>query len=214
MEYGSRSLDTAIGLFSEALEAGDVAPAVDALGARRGEDGVALADSLEDLSTVHRIVAGDEPSGLVLRRFAVAWSEAAHGTFIARGALDHLTGLATADYLATRLRDLARTGECAGRRLVIADGPDRSTPRFRAMLRSARVARELAESFPQGETPIGLSLGRVAVIAPEDEAFLPNLIRARVALRAIDAAPAAETTVESFELPDVEDTVTEFVTGL
>ncbi len=210
MEYGSRSLDAAIGLFSEALEGGDMAPAVDAFGTRRGVDGVALAASLDDLSTVHRIVAGEEPSGLSLRRFAIAWSEAAHGTFIARGALDHTTGLATTDYLATRLRDLARSSECAGRRLVVAEGPDPSTPRFPTMLRSARVARELADSFPQSETPIGLSLGRVAVIAPEDEAFEANLVRARIAIRAIDGG--RRTAVEPIGLPDAVADVRAFIT--
>jgi len=211
MEFGSRSLDSAIGLFTAALDAGDIAPAVEALGARRGEDGVGLAGSLDDLAAVHRIVVGDDPPAAVLRRFALSWSEAAHGAFVARGALDHRTGLATTDYLATRLRDLARSGECAGRRLVIAAGLDEAASRFGAMLRSARVARELAESFPHGETPIGLPRGRVAVIAPEDEAFAANLARARVAIRSLDAA---ETAVELLELPGIEDTVTEFVTAL
>ncbi len=212
MEQRSRSLDAAIGRFTEAFEADDVTPAIDALAAQRGGDGVALGDALDDFATVHRIVTGEEPTRLGIRRFAIGWSEAAHGAFLARGALDHSTGLATTDYLATRLRDLARTGRSGSRRLVVAPAAPEGASHFTAMLRGARVARTLIESFPDAETPVGLPLGRVGALVPHEHGLRANAIRAAIAVGAVDGTERAEIT--TIELPDVEDTVPAFVDEL
>jgi len=211
MEHGPRSLEAAIGRFAEALEAGRVAPAVEAFGARRGDDGIALADALDDLDAVHRAVAGVEPPGSLLRGFAVAWSESAHGRFLARGALDHRTGLATTDFLATRLRDLARTGEHRRRRLVVAAPAPATASQLRGTLRGARIARILLDSFPLGETPAGLPSGRIALIAPLDDAFEADLVRARIAIRAIDGEDAA---VEHLGLPATAAAIPELLATL
>jgi len=204
MEHGARDLDAAIGRFTAALGAGRIASAVDALGVERGDDGIALADAFDDLETVHRAVTGDAPPSGLLRDFATAWSESAHGRFLARGALDHRSGLATTDFLATRLRDLARTGEHRHRRLVLITPAPPAASRLRGMLRDARLARALLDSFPLGETPVGLASGRIVLVAPPDDAFEANLVRARIAIRALDGEAA---TVESEDLPATTDAV-------
>src|SRR5690606_24515605 len=122
MEFGDRDLSSAIARLTRGVEAGSTTPAVHWLGTRRGTDGVSLAASLDDLTTAVRVAAGLDPDPHELRAFALAWAEGALGALRTRGALDPETSLATREYLATRLRDLARLGVAPGSRLVVV-GP-------------------------------------------------------------------------------------------
>lgn len=212
MEYIGRSIDQAVARFAAAVESGDPSVAAAALGRVRGEHGVGIGPSLDDLQTVHRIVTGTDPPPVILRSFADAWAEAAIGILLTRGALDHHTGLATTDFLTTRLRDLARCGMSASHALVVADGPDTVPTRFAMLLRSVRVARELVVSFPEGETPVGTSGSRVAVIVPMRDDFDANLARARVMIGRVDGIEHGRVRV--VELPEEESAVGAFVLDL
>jgi len=212
MENADRSLDLAVARLAAATESGDTAAAATALGRERGEHGIALGQALDDLEVVHRIVTSSDPTAAIVRVFADAWAEAAVTVLLGRGAIDHRTGLATIEFLATRLRDLARTGEHAGRRLVLVRCVDRATARFSALLRSTRIASELARSFPGAETPVGLGDWRIAAIVPVADAHDANLAYTR---RAIDRIEGVELDgLVVLELPVREADVRDFVAGL
>jgi len=212
MENPDRSLDLAVAHFAAAAEAGDPSTAVTALGRERGSHGVGLGQSLDDLEVVHRIVTSTDPSAAIVRVFAHAWAEAAVTVLLGRGALDERTGLATLEYLATRLRDLARTGEHGGRRLVLVRCIEQTGGRLGALLRSTRIASELARSFPGAETPVGLADWRIAAIVPTADAIEANLAYARLAISRI--AEVTLDRIEVLELPVREDAVREFVREL
>jgi len=213
MEYIGRDLDRAVAQFTAAAESGDTLTAAIAIGRVRGEHGVAIGPSLDDLEAVHRIVLGTDPSSSLVRAFADAWAEGAFGAVLSRGALDHRTGLATVDFLLTRLRDLARTGAAAERVLVRIEPPVPPVPRLAAFLRSAKVARELSTSFPEAETPVGLRDGAtIVVIVPRSEALAANTVRAAIAIGVIDGPSRAD--VQHVDLPTDEAEVSAFVARL
>ncbi|MBO9578702.1 MAG: hypothetical protein J7480_08060 [Microbacteriaceae bacterium] len=212
MEHLGRDLDQAVARFAAAVESGDPSTAAVALGRLRGGDGIAIGPSIDDLETVHRIVTGTDPSTAILRAFADAWAESSLGVLLTRGALDHRTGLATTEYLLTRLRDLARSGGAAARMLVVADGPDGPLPRFALMLRMARVGKELQTSFPGAETPVDLDGQRVAVVVPVGDSFDADLVRARLAVGRIDEVDRGRVVAE--DLPAKPSAVEAFVLGI
>lgn len=213
MQYIGRDLDRAVAQFAAAADSGDTSIAAVAIGRNRGEHGVGIGPSLDDLEAVHRIVLGTDPTSALVRAFADAWAEGAFGALLTRGALDQRTGLATVDYLATRLRDLARTGTTAEYLLVLTEPQAPPEPMLASFLRSAKVARELASSFPDGETPIGLGDGStIAVIVPTGGAFAANVARASIAVGVIDGLRRAE--IRTFELPASEDAVPGFISAL
>lgn len=207
-----RSLDLAAARLSAATEAGDPASAAIALGRERGSDGVGLGQALDDLEVVHRVVTSADPSAAIVRTFADAWAEAAVTVLLGRGAIDHRTGLATIEFLATRLRDLARTREHGERRLILVHCTEQPRGRLGALLRSTRIASELARAFPGAETPVGLTHWRIVAIVPTIEVLDANLVHAR---RAIGRIPDVELNgVEVLELPSGENAVRDFVRQL
>lgn len=207
-----RSLDLAVARLADATRAGDAVPAAVALGHERGSHGVGLGQALDDLEVVHRIVTSDEPPAPVVRAFADAWADAAITVLLGRGALDERTGLATIEFLATRLRDVARCGRSGEYRLALVRCGDGPRGRLGALLRLARVASELARSFPSAETPVGLPDGRIVAIIPLADAIAANLAAARLALRRVVGAERAE--LELLDLPGDEHAVTAFVRDL
>jgi hypothetical protein len=213
MQNLGRDLDRAVARFAAAVDEGDPDVAALAIGRMRGEYGVGISPSLDDLEAVHRIVLGTDPSFSLIRDYADAWAEGALGALLARGALDQRSGLATTDYLATRLRDLARTGGDAERVLVLSDPPVPPVPRLAAFLRSAKVARELSASFPEAETPVGIGDGaRIVAIVPRDDGFEAHLSRARIAVGVVDGVDRGE--VAELPLPSDPALVGEFVLAL
>lgn len=212
MEHGDRGLDLAVARLSAASRAGDPAAAATALGRERGSDGVGLGQALDDLEVVHRVVTSADPSAAIVRAFTDAWAEAAITVLLGRGAIDHRTGLATIDFLATRLRDLARTGEHVERRIILVRCAEQLRGRLGALLRSTRIASELARSFPAAETPVGLTHWRSATIVPAGDAIDANLIYARRAIGRITDVELSGIVV--VELPSEENAVWEFVRSL
>jgi len=211
MEFADRNLELAIARYAAAAERGAPADAAVALGAERGAAGVGIGPSLDDLETVHRLVLQEVPQAPVVRAFADAWAEAAIGELLGRGALDARTGLATIEFLATRLRDLARAGTSAERMLVVVECRERVN-RFAALLRAARIANELLASFPGAETPIGVSATRIVALVPEPAASDANLARARIAIGRVEGIGRGD--VGTAPLPRDEGAVGAFVRGL
>jgi len=216
MEFGDRDLSSAIVLLTRGIDAADTSAAVTWLGTRRGQDGVALADAFDDLTTAYRVAAGEDPQQDEYRELALAWAEGALGGLQHRGALDPTTGLATRDYLATRLRDLARIGLVAEHRLlVVGAGPERR--RLPVMLRAARLAVELVGSFAAIETPAQLPGDRIAAIVRVDDGLEAGIAGLRRAIQRIDEAAAkrdgspATATLHALELPGAPDEVSAFL---
>lgn len=136
MENADRSLDLAVARLAAATQSGDPVSAATALGRERGTHGIGRGQSLDDLEVAHRIVTSADPTAAIVRAFADAWADAAVTVLLGRGAIDHRTGLATIEFLATRLRDLATTHERAGRTLILVRCVDRTTGRFSAIGRA------------------------------------------------------------------------------
>ncbi len=217
MDFGDRDLSSAIALLARGLEAGDTHAAVQWLGTRRGEDGVGLAAAFDDLTTAYRVAAGLDPAGHELRDLAVAWAEGAIASVDRRGALDPVTGLATRDYLATRLRDLARLRRAdAHRLLVIGAGP--SLYRLTVLLRAGRLAAELVGTFASAETPVQLSGGRIGALVAADDELAVGMAGLRRAIPRIDAASGAPSAVpaeiELLEPPSTAGAVSAFLDAL
>jgi len=212
MEFGDRDLSSAIALLTRGVEAADTRPAITWLGTRRGQDGVALADAFEDLTTAYRVAAGQDPDRQECQELAIAWAEGALSTLTTRGALDPVSGLATRDYLATRLRDLARLGHAARfRLLLVGGGPD--PRRLSAMLRAARIAAELLGSFERIETPAQLTGGRIGAVVRVDDGLEAGVAGMRRAIARIDGESAV-ATLDTHELPGTVDEVSAFLDAL
>lgn len=191
MDLGDRHLGRLVARLIEAISRGEATTAAHALGSEHGAMGRGLEEALEHVERAFREASGTEPPLGVLRAVTTAWADEALGALLARGALDHRTGLATFDYLLTRLRDLARVGAAGERRLVAATWRPAQS-RFAAMLETARVAARLAEAFPSGETPAHLASGRVAILVPADERFTADLAAARLRVSDRHGVPDAE----------------------
>src|SRR5690606_14241246 len=107
---------------------------------------------------------------------------------------------------------LARSGEHMGRTLIVVRCVDRASARFSELLRSARIASELARAFPGTETPVGIADSRVVAVVPADDVIEANLVRARQAIGLIDGVELDELT--TLELPSEEGDVQAYVAGL
>lgn len=218
MEFGDRDLSSAIVLLTRGLDDGDPHAAVAWLGHRRGLDGVGLSDAFDDLTTAYRLAAGEDPPAGDLKTLATAWAEGAVAALQTRGALDSMTGLATRDYLATRLRDLARLGQAAAHQLIVI-GPGPQRHRLAAILRASRIAKELVESFHAAETPTQLAGDRIGVIVAVDDSREAALAGLRRAVARIDGAlpESREHTpaeLRAIELPTEADAVSAFLESL
>lgn len=219
MEFGDRDLSLAITLLAKGIDADDTQAAVAWLADRRGTDGVPLDEAFNDLTTAYRVAAGLNPAPEEYRDFALAWVEASLGALHTRGALDANTGLATRDYLATRLRDLARLGASTGHRLLII-GPGADRHRLVVMLRAGRIAHELVETFSAVETPMQLAGDRIGAIVADDDTLPAGLAGLRLALARIDGAAsptshgASATSLDLNELPSSAAAVGAFLDAL
>jgi hypothetical protein len=108
---------------SAVVEDADLAPALAELGRARAEAGAGLSETLTDLAALHAVLeTPDSTAGMVgadpdalparhLRVLAIAWAELAVHRSTNTEVADGLTGLSTAAYLRTRLREVY--AECA-----------------------------------------------------------------------------------------------------
>ncbi|MBP2474623.1 GGDEF domain-containing protein [Crossiella equi] len=179
------------------LDQDDVASALVRLGHRRAETGASLAETLQDLAALHAVLETEEgrdgfiaaevdavPARL-LRVVALGWAEEMAGRVTQAEATDGLTGLATASYLRTRLREAYAESAAAGEKAedryalaVVAVDLSKATgwSRVVAMVLVADVLRLV---FNRGETlaVAGPSVG--AVLLRRDHRLPLRLATAR-----------------------------------
>jgi hypothetical protein len=129
---------------------------------------VGIGQSLDDLSAFASVAGWRSPPIALVRALAEGWADAGRGWTTCQ---DPLTGLATAEYLRTRLGELyRRTGGAAppasGYRLVVV-ALDPGIDPWRRTARLIVLGHELHRFFTRGESVCLLGRGRIAAVAPE-----------------------------------------------
>jgi len=206
MRISERDLDAVISTLSAVIGSDGEHETAFTLGESLGTAGVAIADGLEDLSLAYRILLGVDAPPPITGAFSSGWVEGATGTLLSRGALDHMTGLATIDFLATRLRDLARLQIAPHVRLVALSCDTTST------LRLARLAFSLLGAIPNGETPVHLGDDRIGILVRLSQRFDADYALARISLgRELGVERAA---LEVIEVPTDVEKVSAFIRSL
>lgn len=136
----------------------DVGAACAELGRARGEAGVGMAETLDDLCALYVELPAGVPPLDGLRALAVAWAEAGVAPLREVTCEDPLSGLASAAYLRTRLAELYREVERSGRTvssrhglLVVPTGAA-AAHRWDGLLRRLALGAALRAVFSGGET--------------------------------------------------------------
>lgn len=193
------------------------------LGRARAQAGVGMPEALDDLYALYQLLPGGRPHADVLRSLAEAWAEVALRSCLAITCEDPLSGLASAAYLRTRLAEVYREAERAGRTasethtlLVVRCDPgpaeradaqpdgDGSQARWDWMLHRLTLGDALRAVFSGGETFAALSRGVTLGLVARDEA-LPRMLRGLThQLRQVVAAEPVRVWVEGLPpgLPD------------
>lgn len=168
---------------ADVLRNGSAEIPIGGLARARAAAGAGLAETLLDLAALHAVITQPgESSGLVspdvdalpsrlLRVAALAWADVAMDKLATTEVIDPLTGLPTASYLRTRLRELyGRAGRHAGEDhtlLVVSVELSGVTgwPRLTAMI---LIAEALRAVFDSGESIASLGPSTVAAAVPRD----------------------------------------------
>ena len=214
----------AVDSLCEAVAAGlDPVPPLARLGRARAESGAGLAETLQDIAVLHAVlrhggagpVAFDPdqvPSGLV-RSVALGWADVAFAEIATTQVVDGLTGLATAGYLRTRLGEIYRAADVAGRPagerhvlLIVALDLTRLTgwTRFVPMVLAAEAMREV---FDGGQTHAVLGPSVAAVLTRLDDRLPARTVRLRSLISELlaadpDATAAGPPRLWQERLPD------------
>lgn len=164
----------AVDALTEALSAGaSVNAAAARLGEVRGAAGVGIAETLDDLAVLYRLV-GRDPGLDVVRALSEGWSVAAEAAPVQIACVDPESGLPTLDYLAVRLGE---TYGAAGRHahhaflthcLVLVDVATADLQPWRRMARSAAMGRALTAALTAGHPMAALGGGAFAVLVARD----------------------------------------------
>jgi GGDEF domain-containing protein len=217
------------------LRGADLTEALTGLGKARAEAGVGLDETLKDLAALHAVLSG-APDGLLvadpdatpsplLRTVALAWAEVTMGEFGNHEATEALTGLATADYLRTRLGEIYRRGtrtDCcpSSDHVLLAVVMDLTEvtgwSRLMAMVVVADVLRVV---FDGGESVAMLGQSVAAVLSERDDGLAARAAEARFLLAerlAVD--PQLRNTprpqMRTYRLPASHRSAVELVTQL
>ncbi len=162
---------------SERLAAGhDASTACAMVGREMARDGADLGEALDGLRSTYARVLGGEPDFRAVRALGLAWSEETLGYLHQLSCENPLTGLASLPHLRTRLSELYRADEHAGRSaasdhaLVVVDLPVLASTSslgdaFESTLRLVRLAENARVSFPGGETICQAGAARLVVLA-------------------------------------------------
>ena len=164
----------AVDAVTETVSAGlPVDAAAYRLGEVRGKAGVGIAEALDDLAVVFRLV-GTQPGIGVVRSLCEGWAEAVEGLTVNARYLDPESGLPTADYLSVRLAETygaarkhahhAYTTHC----LVLIDVATDEVEPWERMARSAAMGKALAATMPSGHPMAALGGGAFAVLVARD----------------------------------------------
>ena len=164
----------AVDALTEALSSGtSAAGAASRLGEVRGAAGVGIAEALDDLGVLYRLV-GRDPGLDVIRALCEGWSVAIEDAPTKIACLDPESGLPTSDYLAVRLGE---TYGAAGKHahhafvthcLVLVDVATEDLAPWRRMARSAAMGRALTAAMTPGHPMAALGGGAFAVLVARD----------------------------------------------
>ncbi|ONI83749.1 GGDEF domain-containing protein [Saccharothrix sp. ALI-22-I] len=216
------------------LGPGDPSPQLYGLGSARAEAGTGLAETLLDLAALHAVLA--EPPGStgivspnvdaiparMLRTTALGWGDVMSKQAGNCGADNPLTGLATAAYLRTRLREVYAETRTAGRQehlLVLVSLDLTRTSGWSRVVAMTLLADALMEVFDAGETVASVGPSVACVLLRRDR----HLPRALANLRVLAAdrlasdphiAPAGPVRVRLQELPETCEDAVRLITGL
>ncbi|MFD1150210.1 GGDEF domain-containing protein [Saccharothrix hoggarensis] len=216
------------------VDGGDAGAELYRLGGARAEAGAGLAETLLDLAALHAVLA--EPPGStgivsasvdaiparMLRATALGWGDVMSKRAGDCAADNPLTGLATAGYLRTRLREVYAEARATGRRdhVLVLVGLDLSrTSGWSRVVAMTLLADALKEVFDAGETVASVGPSVACVLLRRDE----RLVRAVANLRVLTAdrlavdphvAPTGPVRVWLEELPETWADAVALIAGL
>lgn len=152
----------------------DPEPAAARLGSARGESGVGIAETIDDLACLYRSLGlSDTPLGPV-RALCEGWAAAQDAAPVHSQCVDPETGLPTAEYFRVRLAETygtaARTGVPAGRShgLLLVDVAVNQLDPWARIARSAVVGQALGFAYGDGHPMASLGDGVFAVLVERD----------------------------------------------
>ena len=159
---------------TEALSAGaSPVAAASRLGEVRGAAGVGIAETIDDLGVLYRLI-GHEPGLDVIRALCEGWSVAVESLPVQAACIDPESGLPTLEYLAVRLGETyggarkhahhAFITHC----LVLVDVATEDLAPWRRMARSAAMGRALTAALTPGHPMAALGGGAFAVVVARD----------------------------------------------
>lgn len=184
----------AVDALVEALcEHRDVAPSAERLGRARGEGGVSIGETLDDVACLYR-ARGLDPDLELLRAVSVGWVDGYESMPVYPQVYDPESGLATVPYLVHRLREVygasARSGAALplaateGRRhgLLVIDVAVDGLGVWQRVAQSAAMGRALTETFGEGHPMAALGTGEFVALTTRspDEGDLHAELRARI----------------------------------
>jgi len=152
----------------------DVVEACARLGRVRGEAGVGMTETLDDLCALYAALPSGVPPLRALRALVGAWADAGVAPLRTATCEDPLSGLASAVYLRTRLAELYREVERAGgtaplrHGLVVVPIGVPSGARWDGLLRRLALGEALRSVFSGGETLAVIGPGAVVGLVERD----------------------------------------------
>jgi len=145
------------------LTGDDAEPFAHALGRARGDDGVGVGESIDDLGCLYRATGGVEPPTAVVRALCEGWADAQAAATVTGAAVDATSGLPNRAYLAVRLaEEYAAPAPRGG--LLFVDAAVAGLPRWGVSVRSATVGRALLDTYGAGHPMAAVGGGVFAVL--------------------------------------------------
>ena len=132
------------------------------LGQARGEIGVGIEETIDDVACLYHALGPHHPPPTVLRALCAGWAEAQAGAVVAGSCRDPESGLPTAQYLAVRLAEACAEPEPG--RLVVVDVAAGSILPATRIARSAAVGEALTCTYGAGHPMAALGGGVFAVL--------------------------------------------------
>jgi GGDEF domain-containing protein len=213
----------------------DLTDALLGLGRARAQSGAGLDETIKDLAALHAVMSSP-PDGLLiadpdelptrfLRTVALGWAEVTAGDNARRESTEPLTGLATAEYLRTRLGEVYRRGRRVGRHpcdehVLLAVVLDlTSINGFTRVMAMVLVADALRTVFDGGESVAVLGQSVAAVLSERGEELPDRVSRARFLLAErlgmdADLTSVTRPRVRTYRLPPTHSSAVELVNRL
>ncbi|WP_265523019.1 hypothetical protein [Oerskovia flava] len=144
-------------------------PAAERLGSARGEAGVSVGETIDDVACLYRSTGAD-PALAVLRAVTTGWVLGNETAPIIASVDDPETGLATIPYLVRRLRETygaaVRSGRSPARShaLVVVDVAVEHLTSWQRAARSAVMGETLTQTFGEGHPMSALGNGSFAIL--------------------------------------------------